>query len=499
VNQNPPTQGGVKAKFQRAEQRVGKVPFWTKFAQGFSALPGQHKEWAFNTLLLLYYSQVLGMSATLAAVVIAISLVFDAISDPMVGAFSDSFSSRLGRRHPLMLASIAPSCIAIFALFSPPQDLTNYYLAAWMLVCTVTLRISFSFFAVPWGAIGAELSTDYKERTIVIAYRMLIGGLGGVLFIFFITGDVFPDSDQYPNGFLNPNNYPLFALIIAGLMSLWMAFSTLSTMDQIKFLPQPTGVMPSFSLSDMLARIHEAIKNQNFRVLFVATMIAAVVIGTGQVFDSYMNAFFWGFGTSETRWFALSFLGMAFAIVTVAPLQKRFEKRDVMLIAIIMISVLQVLKVSLRFAGWLPENGDPLLLQILVVHACVMGYCYFLVLMMFASMMADIGDDQELRNGLRQEGIFSGGIAFSGKVTTGFGLIFGGLLLDLVIVFPTGLQPGEVAQDVLIRMAVIDGIIMPALNLIPFLLLLKYKLNREAVQNIQSQLNARQRSARAPN
>ena len=181
MNQNPPTQDGVKAKFQRAEQRVGKVPFWTKFAQGFSALPGQHKEWAFNTLLLLYYSQVLGMSATLAAVVIAISLVFDAISDPMVGAFSDNFSSRLGRRHPLMLASIAPSCIAIFALFSPPKDLANYYLAAWMLVCTVTLRISFSFFAVPWGAIGAELSTDYKERTIVIAYRMLIGGLGGVL------------------------------------------------------------------------------------------------------------------------------------------------------------------------------------------------------------------------------------------------------------------------------------------------------------------------------
>ena len=60
MNQNPPTLDGVKAKFQRAEQRVGKVPFWTKFAQGFSALPGQHKEWAFNTLLLFYYSQVLG-------------------------------------------------------------------------------------------------------------------------------------------------------------------------------------------------------------------------------------------------------------------------------------------------------------------------------------------------------------------------------------------------------------------------------------------------------
>ena len=94
MNESTSRQGAVTAKFQRVEQRVGKVPFWTKFAQGFSALPGQHKEWAFNTLLLLFYSQVLGMSATLAAGVIAISLAFDAISDPMAGAISDSFRSR---------------------------------------------------------------------------------------------------------------------------------------------------------------------------------------------------------------------------------------------------------------------------------------------------------------------------------------------------------------------------------------------------------------------
>ena len=118
-----------------------------------------------------------------------------------------------------------------------------------------------------------------------------------------------------------------------------------------------------------------------------------------------------------------------------------------------------------------------------------MGYCGNLFLMMYASMMADIADHQELRTGLRQEGIFSGGITFSGKVTSGLGLILGGLLLDLVIVFPKGLEPGQVAQDVLIRMAVIDGIIMPALNLIPFLLLLKYRLDRATMQDIQTQLS----------
>lgn len=497
MDQRIPNEGRVQTKFMRAAHRSGKVPLWTKFAQGFSALPGQHKEWAFNTLLLLYYSQVLGLPASAASIVIAISLVFDAISDPMAGAISDSYRSKFGRRHALMLMSIIPSCGAMYALFAPPDNLSTAALAVWLLVSTITLRVSFSFFAVPWGAIAAELSEDYDERTVIIAYRMLIGLIGGGLFIFFIYG-VFPASEGFENGLFDSRNYQPFALIISALMFVWMTFSTVATLDQVKYLPQPASEVPAIAPREMLLRIIEALKNTYFRVLFIATLVASAVLGTGQVFDTYMNTFFWGFGPTELKWFSLAILGMLLTILTIQPLQARFEKRDLVLFAIVCVSVLQVLKVSLRFAGWLPDNGDPLLLQILVLHALVTGYFVSLTLMMFASMMADIADHQELQNGLRQEGIFSGGIAFSGKVTTGFGLILGGLLLDLVIVFPTGLQPGEVAQDVLVRMAIIDGIIMPALNVIPFALLLKYKLNRASVNEIQSQLNARRQSALQP-
>ena len=497
MNQRILNEGRVQTKFRRVEHRSGNVPLWTKFAQGFSALPGQHKEWTFNTLLLLYYSQVLGLPASAASIVIAISLVFDAISDPMAGAISDSYRSKFGRRHALMLMSILPSCGAMYALFAPPDHLGTTALATWLLVSTITLRVSFSFFAVPWGAIAAELSEDYDERTVIIAYRMLVGLVGGGLFIFFIYG-VFPASENFENGLFDYRNYQPFALVISALMFVWMTFSTIATLDQVKYLPQPASGVPMIAPREILLRVIEALKNTYFRVLFIATLVASAVLGTGQVFDTYMNTFFWGFGPTELKWFSLAILGMLLAILTIQPLQARFEKRDLVLFAIVSVSVLQALKVSLRFAGWLPDNGDPLLLQILIFHALVTGYFVSLTLMMFASMMADIADHQELQNGLRQEGIFSGGIAFSGKVTTGFGLILGGLLLDLVIVFPTGLQPGEVAQDVLLRMAIIDGILMPALNAIPFALLLKYELNRATVHEIQSQLNARRQSALEP-
>jgi len=60
-----------------------------------------------------------------------------------------------------------------------------------------------------------------------------------------------------------------------------------------------------------------------------------------------------------------------------------------------------------------------------------------------------------------------------------------------VIVFPVGSQPGEVSGDILRRMAIIDGIVLPALNLVPFVLLLKYTLSREAVTKIQHALDER--------
>ena len=86
---------GQTTNFARQKEREGKVPVLTKLIQGTSALPGQHKEWAFNTLLLLYYSQVLELSAIVVGLVLGVAIVVDAVSDPIVGSLSDNFKSRL--------------------------------------------------------------------------------------------------------------------------------------------------------------------------------------------------------------------------------------------------------------------------------------------------------------------------------------------------------------------------------------------------------------------
>ena len=70
--------------------------------------------WIFNALGLLFYQQILGLPAGLAGTALALAIFADAITDPLIGAISDRFRSRLGRRHPFFLL---PQSHSLFVSF----------------------------------------------------------------------------------------------------------------------------------------------------------------------------------------------------------------------------------------------------------------------------------------------------------------------------------------------------------------------------------------------
>ncbi|MDG0979422.1 MAG: MFS transporter, partial [Halieaceae bacterium] len=80
------------------------VSIKTKWMYGAGGAVYAAKEAAYTMFVLLFYTQVLGLSGTLTGIVISISLLFDAVSDPLVGAWSDRLRSNLGRRRPFMIA-----------------------------------------------------------------------------------------------------------------------------------------------------------------------------------------------------------------------------------------------------------------------------------------------------------------------------------------------------------------------------------------------------------
>ena len=301
-------------EYRRELVRQGKVPLSTKIFQGFGGLVNSHKDFAFNTFLMLYYSQIMGLSASLVSVAIAISLVVDAISDPLVGSLSDGFRSKLGRRHPFMLGAALPFGLTMYLLFDPPGGLSDVMLLGWLIFFTIAARLAFTFFIVPWNAIAAEFSNDYVERTSIITFRYLVGWVGGVMFFLFTWEYLFPNTEEFPVGQLNGDYYPRFGMILGGLVVLWALVSALGTKKEIPYLLQPIASTPNFSLRNAFDEIMLALKNANFRRLFILLLIFSGIGGVGGVFDIYMNTYFWEFTSNELKWFAFAGLGAMAAL-----------------------------------------------------------------------------------------------------------------------------------------------------------------------------------------
>ena len=214
------------------------LTFNTKFAYGVGQLAEGLKNSALNTFVLFYYNQVLGLSGTLAGLAVAIALIFDAVTDPLAGSISDNWRGRLGRRHPFMYASAIPLGLCFYLLFSPPGEMSEWGLFLWLTVTIVLTRASMTLYHVPHIALGAELSTDYQERSQIVSFRYVLSFLGFFLCYGLGFAWFFRDTPEFPNGQFNTAAYGPFALTLSLLMVLTIVWSAWGTQHRIPFCPR---------------------------------------------------------------------------------------------------------------------------------------------------------------------------------------------------------------------------------------------------------------------
>ena len=468
------------------------MPFFTKIMQAFGGIATSTKDLVFRSFLLLYYNQVLGLPASTASFVLLISLIVDAVSDPMVGTWSDNFKHKLGRRHFLMLLSVLPFSLSLFLLLAPP-DLSDQGLTIWFLVFTVLTRLSFTFYAVPWGALFAELTDDYAERSSLLAYRAGVGWVVGIVFVWVSYGVIFAAGDGYEQGQLNPDNYWPFAVMsglcvfVAGLVT------TLTTLDQVPYL-RSIETAPKVTLVKMFKELKLILKNRDFLFLFLSVLASSVIIGTNQAFENYMNTYFWGFGGEELQYMAYTVIGGVAAFLTIVLLQKVFDKKHLLVGCSIGVMIVTAVPVTLRLLELTPPIGSMGLVYLVVASVTVNAYLATVALVMFASMIADVVDAQELQTGLRQEGLFNAAITFSGKATNGAGILIAGLLIDHVIGLEQGVTLQTVDQDAVWRMAIIDAYVVPLFNVVWLMLAMRYTITREKHAQIRAQLDLRRQA-----
>ena len=120
-------------------------------------------------------------------------------------------------------------------------------------------------------------------------------------------------------------------------MATWMLLATISH-DWPTSIPEPTyeGPYHGSSFAPLGHQILDSLRNRNFRLIFFSFVLISAISGTGQVFDVYMQLYFWEFGSGDMKWFILlSIVGASAAFVTIGYLQKRFEKQQIVVAAIL--------------------------------------------------------------------------------------------------------------------------------------------------------------------
>ncbi len=467
----------------------GGVPLYIKFGFGIGKSADAVVSFWFGTLLLIYYNQVLGLPGWLTGLAVMIGLLFDAVTDPAVGGLSDGFQSRLGRRHPFILGSAIPIGICFFLLFAPPPGLGTPGLFLWLVCFGILTRFATTFFNVPYMSLGAEFTSDYAERTTIVAWRTFFHVFTGALVAVFVWG--YFDANGAPGleGQLVASNYVACALVMSVVMTVAITGSALLTLPSVPHLLGAGEAARKFTLAGVFVDLKLALGSRSFRALFAGVFLISVYVGVQAALGTHLLTFFWQLQELEIRnWQIFAGIGGAMAVLLARHINTAFDKRNSVLGGVALFAAASTGPVLLQLVGGMPTDRDVLVWSLygLSLLAALGGV---LAVVTGGSMMADIADEHELNHGVRQEGIYFGSLNFAGKATTAFGHLIAGITVDVI-----GLDPrstvGSVHEAVILNFGISYSVFI-VFMIASAIALLPYNLDRARHDEIVRALVAR--------
>ncbi|MEO1188320.1 MAG: MFS transporter [Pseudomonadota bacterium] len=415
------------------EKKLGHL---TRMAFGVGGAAGGIKNNGFDYVLLLFYSQILGLPGWWVAGAIWIALIIDAVSDPVVGYWSDNLRSKLGRRHPFLYAAAIPVAIAYFFVWNPPTGLEGSSLFAWLLTLTIIVRVGYTLFEVPSLSLAAELSQDYDVRTMLMSYRYFFAWIGGLTIQVMLFAVFLEPSEGDAQGFQHIPGWNTYGLVAAIAIFSAIAITALGTHHRIPNLKKPPAKR-DLTLAKIFSEIWETLSNPSFRALFIATLFGLLATGISATLNQYINSFFWNFTGDQLALLTMAvFVSSGMALV-VAPIAGRAwgKKRAAIIIGLLAFTLAPA-PIFARLFGLLPENGTPELFYIILTITVFDIALIIAYQMLAASMVTDIVEESELKTGRRSEGTFFAGITFIRKLSQGIGVLTASLILAAASIAP---------------------------------------------------------------
>ena len=233
------------------------------------------------TYIVFFGTNILGVSGTLITTAVSLSVIWDAVTDPVMGYISDMTDhKRFGRRHLYILIGVIFMSLFNLFLWRVSPSWSHFYTFLMVISFLILTKTFLTIYTTPFTALGAELSNDYNERTSIQGIRTIFFLLGIVtatvmgLLLFFNPTPEFPIGQDNPAAY---GNMGISASIAALLFGLICFFSTYKYIPILKKSTIDKSV--HHGIKNISRSFLNSLKNRQFRYVVFAYLFTNIASG----------------------------------------------------------------------------------------------------------------------------------------------------------------------------------------------------------------------------
>lgn len=427
-----------------------------------------------GTLATPIYTIALGVNPALLGWALAIPRIFDALIDPFIGNLSDNTRSRWGRRQPFIFTGTILCAIFFILLWTPPLGLSKSGFFWYFLIVSIFYYISYAIFVIPRYALGYELSTDYNERTTIMAWNSLIAS-ATVVFIPWLYKlsllDIFGGKE-----IIGVRYVAVLASVMILIFGLAPVFTCkekaeIQCQDKIK-------ILDAFILT---------LTNRPFMLMVGMSFFMVLGITIAGTMNLFINIYYVCDGSKAMgalyAGYAGSVQGIAsfIAVPLVAIVAHKIGKKATIIIGL-------GLAMLGYLSGWIMFTPAHPMWQVVPIALIAPGFaCYYVL---NGSILADICDVDELTSGRRREGMFGAVQALLGKSIGAAMTIVAGYILVLA-----GYKANQpLSLETVTRMRVLFAFVPSVFLVISIVIACFFPITAKSAREVRAKLDARKKA-----
>lgn len=409
------------------------LSFKNKFCYGVGGLGYSSMSQTLNSFIMFFATAVMGISGSLVGIAIAISSLWDGVSDPLVGYLSDNTKNKFfGKRLGFMFFGIFAIAFLNICIWSMPAGMPEIAKFFWLLIGMLAIETANTCFGTPYSALAIDIAPDYNEQSKVQSFKTVFNIIGmilpNILMYFFMSSISLSIQTQYTQeGYIKIACINSSLLIILGLITI---FATLHYVrkNNIYSMDIPKE---KFNFSKLMTGYFDILKKKNFRTVILgysfATISSAFLTSVGMHLFTYC----YHFSSTQISIVLISLFGGAIASQPLwVYLSKRIEKKRALIISLSTI----VIGVFLTVITFLFRDFVSSQIMFYIAIPCLI-FCGIGAGAMYSlpfSMYADAVTLEIFKTGQNNAGSYTGYFTFSYNLANSIALLIIGFLLDII-------------------------------------------------------------------